>query len=245
VTTDERRFARTRRVYLGDASTRGRLRLDAVARFLQDVAADDSEDAHLPGNRAWVVRRMELTVSRLPAIYEDVELVTWCSGVGGRWAERATSLTSASGVGTRGVGVDARAVWVYVNLETGAPQSLPPEFFDIYGERTRERKVSARLVHPAPPPDAPRTAWRLRTSDFDVLGHVNNAAYWQPVEDELARRLPGARVRRAEIEFRAGIDPGEEPDVATSVTDGALALWFLVGDEVRASVRVEPAEGAP
>ncbi len=238
MTAGGRRFAQSRRVHLGDASMVGRLRLDALACFLQDIAADDSEDAHLPDNRAWVVRRMDLTITRLPAIYEDVELVTWCSGVGGRWAERATSLTGASGVGTRGVAVEARAVWVYVNLETGAPQPLPPEFFAIYGEHTREHKVSARLRHPAPPPEAPRGPWPLRATDFDVLGHVNNAAYWQPVEEHLAAQR-GRAVHAAEIEFRAGIDPGDQPELATATDPAGLSLWFLVGGEVRASVRVE------
>jgi acyl-ACP thioesterase len=232
-------------VYLGDASVRGRLRLDAAARFLQDVAADDAEEAHLPDDRGWVVRRMDLTVHRRPAIYEDVELVTWCSGTGRSWAERATTLTAASGVGTRGVGIDARAVWVYVSLETGAPQPLPPEFFATYGEAARDRTVTARLTHPGPPDTAPRAPWPLRASDFDVLGHVNNAVYWQPVEEELGRARPGARVTRAEIEFRGGIDPGEEPVVATALGDGGLAAWFLVEGAVRASVRVEVDPGAP
>jgi acyl-ACP thioesterase len=237
----DRHFTQHRRVHLGDASMGGRLRLDAVARFLQDIAADDSEDAHLPGNRAWVLRRLELTITRLPAIYEDVTLDTWCWGVGRRWSGRATTLTGASGVGTRGVGVDARAVWVYVNLQSGAPQTVPPEFFTIYGEHLRERVISARLVHPAPPPDAAREPWLLRASDFDVLGHVNNAAYWEPVEQLLACRLPGAQPQRAEIEFRAGIDPGDEPVIATAVEGSVFAAWFLVDDTVRASVRIETA----
>ncbi len=41
------------------------------------------------------------------------------------------------------------------------------------------------------PPMRARRPWPLRTSDFDVLDHVNNARSLEAVEDELARCLPG------------------------------------------------------
>ena len=39
-----RRFSVVRKVRLGDVTPKGRLRLDAVARYLQDIATDDSLD---------------------------------------------------------------------------------------------------------------------------------------------------------------------------------------------------------
>ncbi len=233
-----RRFTTGRRVFLGDASMSGRLRLDSLARFLQDLATNDAEDADgVVDDRGWILRRMELDVRRLPAIYEDLELTTWCSGVGGRWAERSTSLADTREV-AGGVCVVARAVWVYVDLATGKPVALPPNFFEIYGEEARAHKVSARLTHPVPPPDAKRRPWPVRITDFDVFRHVNNAVYWAAVEDELAEWLDGRRIGACEIEFRAGIDPGDLPELAVDARE-ALWLWFVVGDDVRASVRVE------
>jgi acyl-ACP thioesterase len=232
-----RTFTTGRRVFLGDASMSGRLRLDALARFLQDLATNDAEDADdVADDRGWILRRMELDVHRLPSIYEDLELTTWCSGVGGRWAERSTSLTDTREV-AGGECIMARAVWVYVDLESGAPVSLPPKFFEVYGEDARGHKVSARLKHPAPPAEVKRRPWPVRVTDFDVFGHVNNAVYWSAVEDELAEWLDGRRIGKCEIEFRAGIDPGDVLELAVDAGD-ELALWFVVGDDVRASVRV-------
>lgn len=238
--SEGRRFTSSRRVHLGDASTRGRIRLDAIARFVQDVAADDAAEAHLPDNHGWVVRRLEMTIRRRPVLYEDVELTTWCGGCGARWAERSTRLTTTDAHGEPVVAVDARAIWVYVNLETGSPEPLPDEFFAMYGDHLRQHLVRARLTHPAPPDGAARRPWVLRTADFDVLGHVNNAAYWAPVE-ELA---DGARIERAEIEFRAGLEPGDEPFVLSTRDGDDLAAWFVVDDEVRASVRLGLARAA-
>ena len=61
-----RRFSPCRRVRLGDASPGGRLRLDAVARYLQDVANDDAEDAGLANPASWVVRRTTIEVRPRP-----------------------------------------------------------------------------------------------------------------------------------------------------------------------------------
>lgn len=238
-----RRFRTGRRVFLGDASMSGRLRLDALAQFLQDLATNDAEDAEVVDDRGWVLRRMELDVTRLPTIYEDVELTTWCSGVGSRWAERSTTIDDTREV-AGGVCVAARAVWVYVNLTSGAPVLLSGRFFEVYGEEMREHKVSARLRHPAPPSDTKRRPWPLRITDFDVFGHVNNAVYWSAVEDELAAWLEGRRIGHCEIEFKAGIDPGDVPELVVVAGDD-LALWFVVDDEVRASARVEAQESSP
>ena len=162
-----------------------RLRLDAVARDLQDVASDDVDDvAESRIDGAWVLRRTALALGRSPRYGDDVELTTFCSGTGGRWAERRTTLAvDGSSV------VEAVAIWVYVD-RAGRPAPLGEWFFDHYGARPRGRKVSGRLSLPHPPADAHVRPWPVRASDFDLLGHVNNAAYWYAVEDELARLAP-------------------------------------------------------
>ncbi len=215
-----------------------------MARYLQDVAAEDAAHAHLPDGRGWILRRMTYEIGRLPTIYEDLEIKTAPSGVGGRWAERTTTLVGLDGLNDartalrQGVLATAIAIWVYVRLDTGAPVALPPEFFVAYGDAIRERKVSARLIHPAPPPDAPRVGFPLRSTDFDVFGHVNNAVYWVPVEDELARSDTG-RLTAASIEFGGGVLPGEVCELVTVRTPTEVALWFLVGGDVRASIRAD------
>ena len=80
-------------------------------------------------------------------------------------------------------------------------------------------------------------AWPLRATDFDVLDHVNNAAYWAPVEDELARR-GRPRVTAAEIEFRGGVYAGDPVEVVAADVTGGFATWWRVRGDVRASTLV-------
>ena len=75
-------FDGARRVRLADVSPAGRLRLDAAARFLQDLSADDTADAALPDAEAWVVRKTVIEVAAFPRYLEPLELATWCSGTG-------------------------------------------------------------------------------------------------------------------------------------------------------------------
>ncbi len=226
-----RRVTRERRVGLSDTGTSGRLRLDALARFLQDVASDDVNDAGLVGN--WVLRRVVLALGDVPRLGELVSLTTFCSGYGSRWAERRTTVTVADRVA-----VEVVSIWVYVD-DLGRPAPLRDWFFDQYEAAAAGRRVSPRLQH-RPPPDTGVQArgWPLRVTDLDVLAHVNNAASWAAVEDELGRRTPGRRVVRAEMEHRAAVDLDDPVELRTVVGAASLDCWLMCGDEVRTSARV-------
>lgn len=220
----------TRRVRLGDVTTSGRLRLDAVARYLQDVAADDVDDAGVEG--AWVTRRVVLRISELPRYGTPVTVDTFCTGAGPRWAERRTNIR----LGDR-LAVEARAIWVFLSPD-GGPAPLPPGFFEHYAAAAA-RRVSGRLRLASPAADAAARPWPLRATDFDVLDHVNNSVGLAAAEDELARRPARRRLATAQIEYRAPIDPGDDPMLVAGWDDDALSCWLRVGDDVRVAVRVE------
>jgi acyl-ACP thioesterase len=221
-----------RHVGLADVGPNGRARLDALARIVQDVSDFDAASAPIDGMGIWILRRLEIEIVATPRFRADVTATTWCSGVGARWAERATQLH----VGDR-LCAGAISIWVHTDPELGAPTPLPPGFDALWGATAEGRKVSARLRHPRPPADVPRRTWSLRAIDLDVVGHVNNAAYWAAIEDELARR-GRPRVRNAEIEFRTGLDLADAVDLAVADADDGFAAWLCVGDDVRASVLV-------
>jgi hypothetical protein len=57
---------------IADADGDGRCRLDAMARWLQDIAYADLIDAGFEGEGAWIVRRTRIRVEAFPRFGEDL-----------------------------------------------------------------------------------------------------------------------------------------------------------------------------
>ena len=212
---------------------RGRLRLDAVARYLQDVAIDDVEETGWGApEHLWVIRSIRIDV--VEPLLEDaaVGLVTWCSGVAALAAGRRWSLA-----GDHGGKVEIDSVWIHLG-----PDARPARIdgFGVYAEATGGRRVSTRLELPDPPADGVRTAWPLRVTDIDTFGHLNNAAYWHAVEQCLLRAGPDPRRPfRALLDYRSPIDLGDDVELVDFGADGWLGLAFVTKELVNAVARLE------
>jgi acyl-ACP thioesterase len=223
-------FRHPARAGLGDVSPAGRGRLDAVARWLQDAAWADWADAGLDDGGVWIVRRLHVRVERFPRFDETMEVATFCSGTGRLWAERRSTLRGAAGAL-----VEAVAVWVHLDPRGARPRPLPAGFEAVYGAAAAGRRVGARLRHPAVPPAAAQERqWRFRAADLDLAGHVNNAVYWEVLEEELAGRGPDGGLV-AEIEHRAAADVGPASvlragDMHWVTVDGEVVATLALGD---------------
>ncbi|MBV9002366.1 MAG: hypothetical protein JO304_25145, partial [Solirubrobacterales bacterium] len=92
---------------------------------------------------------------------------------------------------------------------SGRPTPLTKAEIGVWGESAGGRKVTARLRHPTPEEPADSVPWRFRGTECDLAGHINNAAYLQPLEEELLQdgELESIDV---EIEYRSPSQPGEK-----------------------------------
>ena len=142
-------------------------------------------------------------VERFPKYLDAVRLTTWCGGVGSHWAERRTRLEIVSD-GSPQLAIEAAALWVRVDLQTLKPLSLTARFRELIGEAANGRKVSARLLvgRELPADKTPSSSFDmpLRFADFDAVGHLNNAVYWEALEEYLAAN----REKRAPLHAKIG-----------------------------------------
>jgi acyl-ACP thioesterase len=202
-------FRESVRPGLADCAPSGRIRLDALARFAQDIAYADAEDVGLAQAATWVVRRTRIKVNRFPRFGEHLELATFCSGIGRMWAERRTSIS-----GDEAGEVELVSLWVHLDPESGRPTPITEAELAAWGESAGGRKVTARLRHPAPENHNHGVPWRFRRTECDLADHINNAAYLQPLEEELLEeeRLEGDELESidVEIEYRSPTQAGEK-----------------------------------
>jgi acyl-ACP thioesterase len=221
-------FERELRPGIVDVSASGRARLDAIARWLQDVAYADLVDAGFEGRGAWIVRRTRLRVDSFPRFGEDLTLRTFCSGIGRFSAERRTDV-----IATGGPCVQAVALWICLDPEARRPMRFSEDFVEAYAPSAGGRDANVRLRHPDPPPDATREVWRFRATEVDAAGHVNNSHYWVPLEEGLVAGTEPEAID-AEIEYRDPAQPGE----VTLLSEGS-SVWIAGPDgTLHASVLV-------
>lgn len=232
--TAGRVFSATRRVRLGDVTPRGRLRLDACVRYLQDIAHDDARDAAYVDKDGWVVRRTALRVHSFPVFQESLQLRTWCGGVGSHWAERCTLIE-----GERGGRIEAAAVWVHVDLKSMMPTKLARDFLAVAAESAGGRKVGARIMLRSRPSESDRRhPWPIRFSDMDALGHMNNAAYWEAIEEWLGAHRDVRAPFDAVLEHVAPITVGHEVATIVREEEGLVNIWHEVDNAVAAAAEV-------
>lgn len=160
----------------------GRMRLDTVARWAQDVAEDassshDDNDGSAP---VWVVKSTWIRMDTRPVFEHELRVATWCDGYGRAWARRRVDLGSDRSVAR------CCTMWISVDRVSGSPRPLAPHAMEVLERVCRRRTPVPRLRIGEPPREASSRTWRVRATDFDLLGHVNNAAYLDAVEEVLA-----------------------------------------------------------
>jgi acyl-ACP thioesterase len=235
-TAGVRTFAHDRWPSFSDCAPSGRIRLDALACWLQDVAYADVAEAGLQDTAVWVVRRTRIRVNRFPRFGERFGLTTFCSGFGRMWAERRTDIVR---VGDETPEVEAVSLWVHLDREHWRPVPLSEREVEMYGGAALPRRVSARLRHPVAGESADGAMqWTFRATECDIADHVNNAAYWQPLEEELLAGPDPERID-VELEYRAPAQPGDK----RILRDGDRRWIVGLDGELHASIAIARADG--
>lgn len=240
----ERCFEATRPVRTADVDSAYRLRLDGVARYLQDMGSDNLAAFGFDDtDPLWVVRRTVIDVHR-PAVWPArIRLRRWCSAHSTRWSAMRVQLTSDADAL-----IETEGFWINIGTDTGMPARISDGLLESLASTTDEHRLRWKPWLPATPPetddwedrDAGDRTFHLRTTDIDPFNHVNNATYWHAVEEYLTDR-PDLRdvPHRAVVEHLGPIFARDHVRVRTIADDTSLLLWFLVEGDVRAVARVE------
>jgi acyl-ACP thioesterase len=217
----------------------GTLRSAGYMRWAQDCAWQHSEvlgftrEWYAERGLWWLVRCAELNVVGAIAMGETADVTTTIVGYRKVWARRRTDVTGADG---RRV-ASALTDWVITDAR-GAPTRVPAEFAALFGVAV-ETFTPGRVVLPPTPPGATVREVFVRAADVDPMGHVNNAAYIDEVEESMDPGLVGRVPRRFRLEYVAAAESGDRLTAATWSMGETVAhrLTSAAGAEVlRATV---------
>jgi acyl-CoA thioesterase FadM len=238
------RFEAEYRVRFDEADARGHLRPSGFLRYAQDVAWQHSESAgfgrgwYAEQAMHWLVRDVELCIL-VPAEYGDrLSVSTEVTGWRHVWARRHAEVRrQPSPTATDGAGPDLIAVietdWVLLGID-GRPVRVPTEIaaFLAPGKAFWRR----RLDLDATPGSVERSRTHVRAADVDPMGHLNNAAYLDLVDEAVAAALPPSASDAVWGRYRVGY---LQPALAGS--DIEVACWPAEGGTV--ACRISDAGG--
>ncbi|GAA4743952.1 acyl-[acyl-carrier-protein] thioesterase [Gordonia alkaliphila] len=237
---EARFFAEDYRVRTGDIDQQMRVRLDAVARYLQDAANDNIAATDFGDTEPfWIVRRTIIDVLEPITWPSDFQVERWCGALSTRWTDMRVSLTATSETNRfnpepRPDGrIETEAFWINVN-DQGMPSRISDSTFEVLAQMNDHHRLRWHSMNPEPaPPEAecsqPDREHVLRSTDFDPFKHLNNAAYLEAVEDELVDHpdLLDAP-HRLVIEYLRPVTPGIEIAIRRKRIDDCLFVWMLI-----------------
>jgi acyl-CoA thioesterase FadM len=229
------------RVRFDEAGADGHLRASGFLRWAQDLTWRHSESSgfdrawYSARRLTWLIRAVQLDIVEQVAYGSDVRVSTEVVGFRRVWARRRSQFERPDTGRTCAL---ALIDWVLLN-ERGRPVRVPAEIESRFPAPSTVYTPLRVELRP-PPADAAQRRFAPRASEVDPMGHVNNAAYLDYVDEQLTiagRRADARRVpRRYRAEFLLPTDASTEL-VGHGWADGADWSYLLADDDGRPMFR--------
>jgi medium-chain acyl-[acyl-carrier-protein] hydrolase len=220
-------FSEQFRVRAYEAGPDGRVTVQTVCNYLQEVAGNHARELGLATDQligqglAWVLGRLQVRVDRYPFWWQEIGVETWPSAVDGMTAQRDFLLTDDSG---RPVGA-ATSTWLIIDLEKRRAIRMP-DFVHALPRPEREPALEHRPPQPLAPAEAEvERRFTVRMSDLDMNRHVNNVRFIEWALEAVPEDVRAGRALRwFDVLFRAESNYGDEVVSACGrLPDGRLA----------------------
>lgn len=157
-----------------DIDEHQQLRLDGVARYIQEVGAEHLADAQLAEvHPHWIVLRTVIDVINPIELPSDITFHRWCAALSTRWCSMRVQLQ-----GSAGGRIETEGFWICVNKDTLTPSRLTDDCIARFGSTTENHRLKWRPWLTGPNIDGTETPFPLRRTDIDPFEHVNNTIGW-------------------------------------------------------------------
>lgn len=219
------------RVRFDEAGADGRLRASGFLRFAQDCAWQHSEaagfdrDWYAERGLGWLVRCVELQL-RAPVDHgASVDVTTRIVGWRRVWARRLTIFRAAQAADEADDLGHALTDWVLLDAR-GRPASIPPRIARQFTDGAAPF-TPARVTLPPTPPGARCVRWQVADAEVDPMGHANNAAYVDHLDEALGPDALAEVVRGYRLEYLRPAAPGAQLQLASWPLDSGSTAYRL------------------
>lgn len=189
-----------------EIDTKAYVTIFTICNYLQEIAGNHAMelgvgvDKLLKMNLTWVLSRLHLKMDKYPLWRDEINIVTWPSGVNGRFAIRDFEIYDSQ----NNILGRATTSWMLIDLIKIKPITMP-EYITNIKLPDRARAIEDKFEKlPVVEKTEYQKLFHVRLSDLDINNHVNNVNYieWAietvPVEIRKKYQISGL-----EISFRA------------------------------------------
>ena len=219
----------------------GRLGYAGAFAVLMDLATEHAEHlgiglaAMKAKNRFWVTVRTKIIFHERPAVSEAVRLITWPEKPGAVRCNRSYEIRRGDKLLIAG-----RTEWAVMNTEANAiapaADLFPADLDYVSGSSVSEPfvRIPARFDG-----TEPFASYTVRSTDIDLGGHMNNAAYPRALFGAFSvKELEAMQARSIDLIFRAPCYEGEKLDFYKKESEGVTDLRIARGDETVLLARI-------
>lgn len=196
----------------------------SLLKFFQEIANAHSDEFGFgfenlsKKNATFLLVNVSMDIIRTPSLHEKVKITTWNAGKKGIRFIRRTIVEDESGK----VICNAESVWILVDIinhkiitKTDDIGFNLPQCDDIVGELR-----CGKIVHPEDMTLQGKR--RIRYTDIDYNGHLNNCKYADFVMDFMPIDITGKRVSKLDIYFHTEAMEGDKIEIYTGEKEGYI-----------------------
>lgn len=230
-------------VHYYDSDLKKRALITSLMAYFEDIAILQSEDAsvgldYYSNNKvAWVLYKWDIEILDFPKFKDTIRVVTCPMAFAKFYAFRSFDIYSLSGEHL----VKGGSMWFFVDMNTRRPSKIPQEVYDSY-QITPANTKPLEIQDPKAPVEIQySTNFRVRQSDIDTNGHVNNIKYIEWALEALPQEIfSGYKLNRIKVVYKketmygrmisssaSGTKEGDKTTFSHKITDGDVDLCII------------------
>lgn len=183
-------YRKRKQVSYQQLDTMGRMTPAAIVLELQDAGTAHSDCLGFDFNymasskKGWAVINWHICIQKIPRANEMTNMFTWNDKIKRMQASRSYRISDDTG----NTMVEAISRWVFMDLETRHPSTVPQEMIDKYHTGLESAIPNEKYLMPKPNlgEEINTREFVVTRRDTDSNGHANNVKYLEWAMDDVA-----------------------------------------------------------